>query len=87
MDKKEFKKTLEERLEKRLEIQSFDEMTVQGSKIRFDMAMAIMEYPFEIPDGANEQDYEALLTEQEYMAGKFDDVIDAVFDAALLKQA
>lgn len=82
MDKHNFKLALEARLAKRLESQSFDEMTVGGSKLRFDMAMAIDGYPFALPDSANQADYERLLTTEEYMSGRYDDVIDAVFKAA-----
>ncbi|MBF4341610.1 hypothetical protein EAY39_12625 [Vibrio anguillarum] len=74
-----FKEALEERLDKRLQSQSFDELSVGGSRIRFDMALAIDVYPFELPDGAIEEDYEPLLTTEHYMSGMFDDVIDEVF--------
>ncbi|MBF4252591.1 hypothetical protein EA007_16810 [Vibrio anguillarum] len=77
-----FKEALEERLEKRLQSQSFDELSVGGSRIRFDMALAIDVYPFELPDGAIEEDYEPLLTTEHYMSGMFDDVIDEVFNKA-----
>jgi hypothetical protein len=83
MTQQEFKTALENRLQKRLETQTFDEMTVGGSKLRFDMAMAIDGYPFELPEGANEKDYERLLTTEQYMSGKFDAVIDEVFSKAL----
>ncbi len=83
MDKKDFKKTLEERLFKRLKTQTFDEMTAGGSKLRFDMAMAIDGYPFELPEGAVEEDYQPLLTNEQYMSGEFDEVIDKVFSKAL----
>ncbi|MEH6348371.1 MAG: hypothetical protein V7785_24970 [Bermanella sp.] len=82
MDKKDFKKALEERLFKRLKTQTFDEMTVGGSKLRFDMAMAIDGYPFELPEGAVEEDYQSLLTNEQYMSGEFDEVIDKVFSKA-----
>jgi len=82
MSKQDFKLALENRLAKRLENQSFDEMTVGGSKLRFDMAMAIDGYPFEIPKGANKADYERLLTTEEYISGRYDEEIDAVFDLA-----
>ena len=81
-DKEEFRDKLKARLNRRLETQSFDELTVGGSKLRFDMALAIDEYPFEIPAGEDESDYEALLTNQEYMSGTYDDVIDEVFAEA-----
>ncbi|ARU26963.1 hypothetical protein [Cellvibrio sp. PSBB006] len=83
MEKEQFKKALEERLAKRLEAETFDELTVGGSKMRFDMAMAINGYPFELPEGASEEDYTPLLTDQQYMSGKFDGIIDEVFMKAL----
>jgi hypothetical protein len=79
MDKKQFKKALEERLARRLQSETFDKITVGGSKMRFDMAMAINGYPFELPEGANEEYYSSLLTEQQYMSGQFDGIIDEVF--------
>lgn len=66
MEKEQFKKALEERLQKRLKKETFDEITVGGSKMRFDMAMAITGYPFELPKGASEEDYSPLLTDQQY---------------------
>ncbi|WP_210457311.1 hypothetical protein [Vibrio crassostreae] len=78
-----FKEALEDRLDKRLQSQTFDELSVGGSRIRFDMALAIDGYPFELPEGALEEDYEPLLTTDNYMSGMFDDVIDEVFKLAL----
>ena len=83
MTKEKFKIGLKERLAKRLETQSFDEMTVHGSKIRFEIAMAINGYPFKLPEGAIKKDYESLLTDQQYMSGEFDAIIDKVFSEAL----
>lgn len=78
-----FKEALEERLEKRLQSQSFDELTCGGSRIRFDMELAISDYPFELPEGALEEDYEPLLSIDSHMSEMFDDVIDEVFYSAL----
>ncbi len=83
MTKDLFRNKLKARLRKRLKTQSFDEMTVRGSKMRFDMALAINGYPFEIPRGADEKDYESLLTDDQYQSGEYDDVIDEVFKEAL----
>lgn len=83
MTKEKFKIELKKRLSKRLKSQSFDEMTVGGSKMRFEMELAINEYPFEIPEGESEKDYESLLTEEQYMSGDFDKIIDEVFSEAL----
>ena len=75
----EFRAALETRLVKRLTETTFDELTVGGSKMRFDMALAIDAYPFELPDGANADDYCALLTHEQYMSGYYDGVIEEVF--------
>jgi len=83
MTKDQFRNKLTTRLKKRLKTQTFDEMTVSGSKMRFDMAMAIDGYPFEIPEGANEKDYARLLTQEQYLSGEFDQIIDEVFMGAM----
>lgn len=74
-----FKSALEARLAKRLTETTFEELTVGGSKLRFDMAMAIDGYPFVLPEGAKEEDYCPLLTNDQYMSGYYDDVISEVF--------
>ncbi|MBF4374428.1 hypothetical protein [Vibrio anguillarum] len=80
--KSNFKVALEERLEKRLKTQTFSDLTIGGSRVRFEMEMAISDYPFELPDEALAEDYEALLPMDTYLSGIFDDVITAVFDSA-----
>lgn len=74
-----FKSSLEARLAKRLMETTFEELTVGGSKLRFEMALAIDGYPFELPDGANADDYCSLLTNDQYMSGYYDEVINEVF--------
>lgn len=83
MTKEKFREILKQRLAKRLQTQSFDELTVHGSQMRFEMALAINGYPFELPKGANKKDYESILTDEQYQSGEFDDVIDEVFLEAL----
>ena len=86
MDKKEFKIALEQRLAKRLKTQTFDEITVGGSKLRFEMAMAIEGHPFNLPDDAVKEDYSRLLTSEQYMSGEYESVLDEVFAEALDNQ-
>ncbi|KZN68260.1 hypothetical protein N473_07490 [Pseudoalteromonas luteoviolacea CPMOR-1] len=81
---RDFQNALEERLSKRLQSTDFETLTVGGSKLRFDMAMAIDGYPFELPEGADPSDYEPLLTNEQYMSDRYDPVIDAVFYRASL---
>jgi len=82
MTKEQFKNALQKRLAKRLETESFEDLTAGGSQLRFEMAMAIDGYPFVLPKGANEEDYTALLTNSQYMSGVFDAVIGEVFSKA-----
>jgi hypothetical protein len=83
MTKDQFRNKLKVRLRKRLKTKTFDEMTVGGSKMRFDMALAIDGYPFEIPDGENEKDYEPLLSSEQYQSNEFDQIINEVFSEAM----
>ncbi|EJG0331583.1 hypothetical protein DBT89_RS23605, partial [Vibrio parahaemolyticus] len=80
--KEQFREQLQARLEKRYETMTFDEISCHGSKMRFDMELAIDGYPFEIPEGRDPKDYEPLLSRQEYLSGTFDDIIDEVFAEA-----
>ncbi|WP_299496416.1 hypothetical protein [uncultured Shewanella sp.] len=83
--KKQFKKELTNRLNKRLETSSFDELTSNGSKLKFEMSLAINGYPFELDD-KNPEDYQSLLTDDEYASGEFDEIIhDAFLDAKAQK--
>jgi hypothetical protein len=54
-----------------------------SSKMRFEMALAIDGYPFEIPQGADEKDYKSLLSSEQYQSGEFDDVIGEAFSEAM----
>lgn len=83
MEKILFKKALEERLSKRLEAQSFQQITVGGSKLRFELAMAVNGYPFALPENSEREDYAPLLSDAQYMSGQFDETIDEVFTKAL----
>lgn len=85
MEKSEFKKALETRLDSRLKVKAFDDLTVGGSKLRFEVAMAIDGYPFEIPSTADESDYLPLITTEQLFSGDYDSIIDEVFTKALEK--
>lgn len=82
MTKDQFKNKLTSRLKKRLKSQSFEDLTAGGSRMRFDMELAIDGYPFELPKRANDKDYKPLLTQEQYLSGEYDDVIEDVFSLA-----
>ncbi len=73
MEVNEFRTNLIDRLESRLLEESFEEMTVGGSMLRFEMAMAI----------TGNSIYEPLLTTEEYHSGVYKVVIDEVFNRGL----
>jgi hypothetical protein len=81
--KDQFRNKLKVRLKKRLKMQTLDQITAGGSKMRFDMSLAIDGYPFEIPRGADKKDYKSLLSSEQYQSGEFDDVIEEVFFEAM----
>ena len=86
MTEKQFKNKLNARLRQRLKIEPFEQIAFLGSKLYFQVRMAILDvYPFEIPEGSNEKDYEGLLTIEQYDSGKFDKIIDEVFYEAMKK--
>lgn len=82
MTKDQYRNKLTVRLRKRLKDQSFDEISAGGSRMRFDMSMAIDGYPFELPPGADPKQYSPLLTHEQYMSGQYDDITNEIFHAA-----
>lgn len=85
LEKSLFKKTLEMRLANRLTITTFDELTKGGSKLRFEVAMAIDGYPFELPIDVFKGDYSPLISSEQLMSGEYDESIEEVFAQALSK--
>lgn len=73
MEVNQFRTNLIDRLESRLLEESFEEMTVGGSMLRFEMAMAI----------TGDSIYEPLLTTEQYHSGIYEIVIEEVFNRGL----
>lgn len=73
MEVNDFKNKLLERFEARLCDETFNEITVGGSRLRFEMAMAIV----------GDANYEALLTKEQYHSGIYNSVIEDIFNLGL----
>lgn len=62
---------------------TFDEMTVMGSKIRFDMALGLYGgYPFEKPEWMKDKAFDDFVTESEFDTSEYQEVIDQLFEQA-----
>jgi len=63
---------------------TFDEMTVMGSRLRFDMALGLHGgYGFEKPDWMKDQAFDDFVTKSEFDSSEYDKIIDQLFNKAL----
>jgi len=69
-----------------LQNSSFDEMTVGGSRMRFDMALGLLGgYQFEKPEWMKGKKFNSFVTEQEFNSDEYDQIIDELFDNEFMK--
>ncbi len=62
---------------------TFDEMTVVGSQLRFDMALGLFGgYPFEEPEWMKDKAFDDFITESEFNAPEYQEIIDQLFERA-----
>ncbi len=62
---------------------TFDEMTVMGSKLRFDMALGLYGgYPFEKPEWMNDKAFNDFITEFEFETSEYQEIINQLFEQA-----
>lgn len=62
---------------------TFDEMTVMGSKMRFDMALGLSGgYPFEEPEWMKDKSFNDFVTKDEFESPEYDEIIDQLFEKA-----
>jgi|DEB0MinimDraft_10_1074344.scaffolds.fasta_scaffold138151_3 hypothetical protein len=78
--KNEIKKEATRRLNLWINAEGFDEMTVGGSKIRFDMALGLMGgYPFEPRSWMKEVDFSGFVSRDEFDSNDYDTIIDELY--------
>jgi hypothetical protein len=58
---------------------SFDDMTVGGSKIRFDMALGLNGYPFEKEQWMKGNGFTRFITDKEFDSDEYDNIINALY--------
>jgi hypothetical protein len=60
---------------------SFNEMTVDGSVMRFDMALGLFGFPFvPHPEWMNPSDFTYFVSEKEFNSAEYDTIICDLFD-------
>jgi hypothetical protein len=72
------------RLNEWLENSTFDEMSVGGSKMRFDMSLGLFQgYPFIKPDWMKTKKFNCFVSEEELNSKEYDVIIDQLFNSQL----
>lgn len=72
----------ERRLNEWLQNSSFDEMTVGGSRMRFDMALGLMGgYPFNKPKWMKNKKFNSFVTENEFKSQQYENIILELYDS------
>jgi len=83
---KEIKDEAQRRLSLWLSNSTFDDMTVSGSYIRFNIALGLLDgYLFEKEDWMNENDFQGFVTNEEYDSIDYDIIITDLFNKAQLE--
>lgn len=79
--KEEIKVEAIRRLNEWLQNSSFDEMTVGGSRIRFDMALGLMGgCPFDNPEWMKDKDFIDFVTVDEFKSVEYENIIDELYN-------
>ena len=67
-----------------LNYSTFDEMTVMGSKLRFDMALGMFGgYPFEQPNWMKKNSFIDFISEEEFNSSEYQEIVDQLFNKAV----
>lgn len=79
-------KEAERRLNEWLKYPTFNEMSVCGSRIRFDMSLGLLGgYPFEEPKWMKNKSFNGFITEDEFDSQEYDNIINQLFEKASKK--
>ena len=84
--KKEIKAEAERRLKLWLSNSSFDQMSVYGSKMRFNMALALFGCEFEKEQWMDKDDFGVFVTDDEYNSPEYDIIIEDLFAKCIDKK-
>jgi hypothetical protein len=77
--KQEIETEVKRRLNLWLENSTFEEMTVNGSKMRFETALGMVGYPFVPESWMSKKDCSQFIKDYEFYSQEYNDIIDELF--------
>ena len=80
--KQEIEQEAKKRLDLWLKHSSFDEMSIYGSKMRFEMSIGLIGYPFQNREWMQDSDFQRYITDEEFKSVEVDEIIIKLFDIA-----
>jgi len=79
----ERKQQIEQEAKRRLELwlknSSFEEMSCCGSKMRFQMSIGLIGYPFEKRNWMKDNDFERFITDEEFESDEVVEIMENIF--------
>tara|TARA_Y100001958_G_C21193853_1_gene521577 strand:+ start:76 stop:378 length:303 start_codon:yes stop_codon:yes gene_type:complete len=81
--KEEIRQEIKRRYDLWMEHSTFEEMTVYGSFIRFDMAIGLDGYPFVKEEWMNEGDFNKFVSHSEFTSKEYKELMDEVFSVGV----
>jgi hypothetical protein len=80
--KEEIKTEAKRRLDNWLKNSTFEEMTVGGSFVRFDMTIGLLGYPFKLEHWMSENDVKKFVTIDEFTSPEYKEILNDLFETA-----
>jgi hypothetical protein len=83
--KEEITKEIQRRLSEWLKYSTFEEFTVQGSFMRFEMAIGLNGYPFAKEEWMKNKKFNKFITDKEFYSDEYNKIINNIFQLNLNK--
>jgi hypothetical protein len=80
--KEKIKQEAKRRLNEWLKNSTFDEMSVCGSFIRFNMSIGLSGYPFEKPEWMKDKKFNKFISDEEFDSMDYDEIMSELFELA-----
>lgn len=80
--KEKIKQEAKRRLNEWLKNSTFDEMSVCGSFIRFNMSIGLGGYPFEKPEWMKDKKFNKFVSDEEFDSVDYDEIMSELFELA-----
>jgi hypothetical protein len=81
----EIKTEATKRLNEWLKHSTFEEMSVSGSMLRFEMALGLDGYPFKKENWMGKNDFNKFLKGEEFYSTEYDNIVGELFEKELNK--